>query len=365
MLEQFEGHLQEYWIFWVFGIVFATLLANFIVARIFKNLLKRAEATTNLWDDAFILGVNRPIEVAIWIFGINFAAILMARLTDPGWLDILGKVNQVGLIVMVAWALLRFLKRAEQNVTSPEHMRAPMDQTTALAMGRLLQASVIITAFLTILQSLGYSISGVLAFGGIGGIAIGFAARDSLANFFGALTIYLDKPFSVGDWIRSPDKSIEGTVEDIGWRRTVIRTFDKRPLYVPNSVFNTISVENPSRMINRRIYETIGVRYDDITVVRKIVEEVKQMLLNHKEIDTEQTMIVNFNEFGPSSLDFFIYTFTKTTNWVEFHEVKQDVLLKVADIIQAAGAEIAYPTQTIHLADNELPQTPIDSEKSE
>ena len=116
------------------------------------------------------------------------------------------------------------------------------------AMAKLLRLSVIITAGLVVLQTLGFSISGVLAFGGVGGIAVGFAARDLLANFFGGLMIYLDRPFSVGDWVRSPDRNIEGTVERIGWRLTVIRTFDKRPLYVPNSVFANIAVENPSRM---------------------------------------------------------------------------------------------------------------------
>ena len=91
------------------------------------------------------------------------------------------------------------------------------------------------------MQTLGFSVSGVMAFGGIGGIAIGFAAKDLLANFFGALTIYLDRPFSEGDWIRSPDREIEGIVENIGWRLTVIRSFDKRPIYVPNSVFASIA----------------------------------------------------------------------------------------------------------------------------
>ena len=86
--------------------------------------------------------------------------------------------------------------------------------------------------------------------------------------------IYLDRPFSVGDWIRSPDKEIEGTVEDIGWRLTRIRTFDKRPLYIPNSIFASISVENPSRMSNRRIYEKIGIRYDDVSKMNTIVTEV-------------------------------------------------------------------------------------------
>ena len=115
-----------------------------------------------------------------------------------------------------------------------------IDETTVDAVAKLLRISVIITGVLVALQSLGYSISGVLAFGGVGGIAVGFAARDLLANFFGGLMIYMDRPFNVGEWIRSPDKEIEGTVEKIGWRLTTIRTFDKRPLYVPNSLFNNL-----------------------------------------------------------------------------------------------------------------------------
>jgi MscS family membrane protein len=216
-------------------------------------------------------------------------------------------------------------------------------------LGKLLRLSVIITAVLVAMQTFGYSISGVLAFGGIGGIAVGFAAKDLLANFFGGLMIYLDRPFAVGDWIRSPDKSIEGTVEHIGWRLSRIRTFDKRPLYVPNAIFTQIAVENPSRMLNRRIYETIGIRYDDAGKMATIVERVKSMLKAHPAIDTEQTLIVNFNGFASSSLDFFVYSFTKTTNWVEFHEVKQDILLKILTIIEEQGAECAFPTSTLHL----------------
>jgi MscS family membrane protein len=161
--------------------------------------------------------------------------------------------------------------------------------------------------------------------------------------------IFLDRPFSVGDWIRSPDQEIEGTVEEIGWRLTRIRTFDARPLFVPNSTFATLSVENPSRMLNRRIRETIGVRYDDLGVLPKIVDDVASMLREHPAIDQAKTLMVNFVEFGPSSLDFFIYTFTKTTVWSEFHAIKQDVLFKIADIIVGHGAEIAFPTTTVLL----------------
>ena len=171
-----------------------------------------------------------------------------------------------------------------------------------------------------------------------------------LANFFGGLTIYLDRPFVVGEWIRSPDKDIEGTVEYIGWRHTRVRAFNKNPIYVPNALFTNIVVENPTRMTNRRIKEIIGIRYDDLAQMAPIVADVRAMLQSHPEIDTGQTLIVNFNTFGPSSLDILIYTFTKTKEWVRYHEVKQDVLLKIADIIDRHGAEIAFPTRTLHMA---------------
>ena len=115
-------------------------------------------------------------------------------------------------------------------------------------------------------------------------------------------------------------------------------------------MFTQIVVENPSRMTNRRIYETIGIRYEDAHRMADIVHSVKTMLKEHLEIDSTKTLIVNFNEFAPSSLDFFIYTFTDTTDWVRFHEIKQDVMLKIIGIIDTHGAECAFPTSTIHLA---------------
>ena len=253
-------------------------------------------------------------------------------------------------VAAMAWFVIRFINHIEMSILAN---KKDADKTTVDVISKVLRIIVVVTSFLVALQTLGFSISGVLAFGGVGGIAIGFAAKDLLANFFGGLMIYLDRPFAIGDWVRSPDRNIEGTVEKIGWRLTVIRTFDKRPLFVPNSVFNTIAVENAQRMLNRRIYETVGIRYDDASKMDAIVKNVKEMLSNHPEIDSTKTMIVNFDSFAPSSLDFFIYTFTKTTNWVRFHEIKQDVLLKVLKIIGDEGAECAFPTSTLHLKNGE------------
>jgi MscS family membrane protein len=162
----------------------------------------------------------------------------------------------------------------------------------------------------------------------------------------------------VGEWVRSNDRNIEGTVEEIGWRLTRIRTFDQRPLYVPNGIFTQISVENPSRMTNRRISETIGLRYDDFSKVAIIVRDIKDMLRQHPDIDQNQTLIVNFLQYGHSTLDLMIYTFTKTTVWVDYHAIKQDVLIKIGEIIESHDAEIAFPTQTLHLVEGAREHTP-------
>jgi MscS family membrane protein len=330
------------WVFELFVIVLIALSLGFVLNRMLDKLEVQAAKTKTVWDDALIEACRRPAIWLIWILGINFAAGIAAQKMDSPLQAMIDPINRLALIFLGTIFLTNFIKRAERNLVHPEYMAQPMDATTVRAVGKLLRASVIITGVLIAMQLFGYSISGLLAFGGIGGIAVGFAAKDLLANFFGGLMIYLDRPFSVGEWIRSPDKEIEGTVEDIGWRLTRIRTFDKRPLYIPNSVFASISVENPSRMSNRRIHETVGIRYQDISSMDAIVTQVTAMLMAHPEIDTNQTMIVNFNKFSASSVDFFVYTFTKTTNWVDFHQIKQDVLLRVAEIVAANSAEIAY-----------------------
>ncbi len=331
-------------------IVLITLLCSIIVKFLLSRLLKRLEHTPTPWDNAFVQSLLAPITLLIWVLGLAFASSIIEREMEITALAIIPTLRDACIVIIVAWFAVRFIKNAQKAIIELKQAKgAEIDHTTAEAISKLLRLSVFIIASLVILQTLGYSISGVLAFGGIGGLALGFAAKDLLSNFFGGLMIYLDRPFNVGDWIRSPDRDIEGTVENIGWRQTRIRTFDKRPLHVPNSVFSTIAVENPSRMTHRRIYETIGIRYDDARHISAITHDVKNMLLNHPEIDTTQTMIVNFNHFAPSSLDFFIYTFTKTTDWVKFHEIKHDILLKINDIIEAHGAQTAFPTTTINI----------------
>ncbi len=356
MLESLENWFSRMvgstYVWWleIFVIVLAALLLGYVLNKAILLLQKRAKTTRSVWDDALLEACRKPLVWMVWIVGINFAAGIVARLLESPWGELVEPINRLAVIFLLALFLVNLVQRAERNLTHSEYVAEPMDPTTVHAIGKLVRISVVITAMLIALQTMGYSVSGVLAFGGIGGLALGFAAKDLLANFFGGLMIYLDRPFAVGEWVRSPDKEIEGTVEDIGWRLTRIRTFDQRPLYIPNAVFTSIAVENPSRMSNRRIRETIGIRYQDVAHMDGIVAQVKGMLETHPDIDTQQTLMVNFNQFGPSSLDFFIYTFTRTTDWQQYHQIKQDILLKIADIIAAHGAEIAFPTSTVYLA---------------
>ena len=249
-------------------------------------------------------------------------------------------------VVLVSGTLtaLHYLLLAKQShLTSEQKLPRQVGMLVLTIVGAVVIAMALPVSESTrnqVIALIGVLISGVIA----------FSSTTMVGNLMAGIVLRVNRPFKVGDWIRSPDQEIEGTVEAIGWRLTRIRTFDKRPLYVPNSTFTNISVENPSRMHNRRIYETVGVRYDDAQVVESIVKGVKTMLKNHPEIDHTQTLIVNLNHFGPSSLDIMIYTFTRTVDWVKYHEVKQDILVKVMETIQLHGAEIAYPTSTLHLA---------------
>jgi len=338
-----------------FFVLVLALLVDIIQRKTFRRLSAKATKTKTKWDDAILLSIPKPLSIIIWIASIAFAADIIREALNAKILDAFYPIRNATIITALGYFLILAIGRVEKSFLSEGK---GIDPTTLDALSKLARISVFITAALMILQTLGFSISGVLAFGGIGGVAVGFASKDLLSNFFGGFIIYMDRPFAVGDWVRSPDREIEGTVENIGWRVTRIRTFDKRPLYVPNSVFSHIAVENPSRMSNRRIKETIGIRYDDASKIEIIINQIKEMLKKHSDIDAGKTLIVNFNCFAPSSLDFFIYTFTKTTDWIEFHNVKQDVLLKIIKIVNENGAEFAFPTSTMHLASQEFFNNP-------
>jgi MscS family membrane protein len=307
-----------------------------------------------VWDDAFLIALNKPFKLFIWINAIAISLLIIFKKlnVDSMFIDGLKLIRYISNVLIVLWFLTNFIKQWEVNLfrisISP---KGKIDKTSLRAISQLLRLSVIIITILVLLQAFGIPLSGVIAFGGVSGIAVGFAAKDTLSNFFGGLMIFLDRPFVIGEWIRSPDKDIEGFVEQIGWRLTLIRTFDKRPLYVPNGVFSSISLENASRMQNRRIKTTIGLRYDDSLKIHDIVNDIEDMLKNHPDIDTTLTLFARLTNFGPSALEILLYTFTKSTTLVAFQMVQHDIFLKIIDIVHKKGAQIAFPTTTMHVPD--------------
>lgn len=338
------------WLAQVFLVVLVTVIVNVVLMRVLTVIERAAHHSAARWDDVLVDAARLPLRLCVWIVGLSAAVAILQEVHPSALMALLPEGRRIGFIIAITLFLTRAIKLTEQRLTDPTRVDKPVDETTARAAGKLLRLAVFITAALVALQTLGYSISGVLAFGGIGGIAVGFAAKDLLANFFGGLMIYLDKPFAVGDWVRSPDRTIEGTVEDIGWRLTRIRTFDKRPLYVPNSLFANIAIENPSRMTQRRISENLGVRYEDGARLPRVCERIREMLAAHPGIDPQQSQMVHFTRYADSYLEFMVYCFTKTAAWAEYLKVKEDVLFKIMGIVEEEGADFAFPTQTLHVA---------------
>jgi MscS family membrane protein len=338
------------WVVKTFAIVLAALLLELVYRLFVRHLDRLAGKSRHMWDDAIVYAGKRPVSLLIWWQGLVMAARVVAPHTEVVVFDaeLLAMAQQLGLVVAATWFFFRLTSGFEQAFVEQKRKRDEyVDLTTVTVLGRIVRIAFVLTGVLTALSVLNIPISGFLAAGGVGGIAVGLAARDLLANFFGGFTVFMDRPFSVGDWVRSPDREIEGVVEHIDWRITRIRKFDKRPMYVPNGVFTNITLENPSRMTHRRIAEHIGVRYDDFSVVRKVIEDIRAYVSGHDDLDTTQTTMVNFDRFGASSLDIMLYCFTKTVVWTEYHAVREDVLLGIGEIIESHGAQIAFPTRTL------------------
>lgn len=338
------------------------LLVVLLLSLLVRHLLRRAEriagSTSTVWDDAFIRAARLPLLSLLWVVGLTYAASLArARLGLPVQ-PLITLAQEVGVVLCLAWFLLRLINDASASLVQLQETRGEtVDHTTVDALGKLARIIVALTAGLVILQQLGFSVAGLLAFGGIGGIVVGLAAKDMVANLFGGLTVYLDRPFAVGDSIRSPDKAIEGTVEYIGWRHTRIRTPNKIPLYVPNALFSTIVVENPSRMTHRRLQETVGLRYEDLSRVEAIVTDIRVLLENHPDIDKTQAILVNFDTYGDSALNVSLVAHTRTTAGPAFLLLKQTLLLAVGEIVARHGADFAFPSRTLYMAPQTSDQT--------
>ncbi|MDD2721552.1 MAG: mechanosensitive ion channel family protein [Gallionella sp.] len=337
------------------AVLAATLAAHFVMRLAFRHFSALTAKTSNVWDDALLEAAKRPLPLLIWLTGLFTALQVHYAMTDRELPHLIISLRIILITVCVAWYLFALIRHAAANSVAIQTARGEeVDFTTIHGISKLARIVVVVLTGLVIAQSLGFSISGVLAFGGVGGIAVGFAAKDLLANFFGGLMLHLDRPFKLGDTIRSPDKDIEGRVEYIGWRQTALRGRNMDMIYVPNSLFNAVVLVNLSRRSHRRIEETIGLRYQDMAAVTGICEEMRAMLRARADIDPSRDAIVSFNRYGESSLEIYLLAFTLTTDFAEFNAAKQAILLEVATIVARHGADFPFPTRTLHLADGSL-----------
>jgi MscS family membrane protein len=328
----------------VAALLVLAVFVHIVLSFVLKQIIKHSGSTKTQIDDHLIRAISAPLKVLIWYGWLYFS---LRELTSE--IQSLGQiVSYISItpVFILTWGILRLISSVENFMLES---KGSFDKDSVRLFARLMKILFVFAIILGVAQFYGYAISSILTLGGVGGIIVGFAAKDMLANGFGGLMIQMDKPFSTGDWIRTSDRSIEGVVEKIGWRMTRIRTFSKNPVYVPNGIFATIPIETPSRMTNRQIYEVIGIRYDDIAQMDSIIEKVHELLKNNKHIDHEQAYRVYFDVFNASSLDFVIWAFSSLTDAGEFKKMKGKLLLDIAQIIADHKAEIAYPTQTLHI----------------
>jgi MscS family membrane protein len=348
----------------VFGVLLLALILKKVLAHVFTHILfPFAEKTDSRYDDLFLQGIRKPAELLIVIIGLFIGVQILQLPVEPVDVRRFGYALLKILVTFdVAWFVFNMVSLLEAYLGQwVSRTESTLDDHLLPFVRKSLRVFIILLAVLMAIQNLGYSISGLLASLGIGGLAVALAAKDTLANVFGSIMIIVDRPFHIGDTIRSGD--IEGTVEEVGFRSTKIRTFDKSLISVPNSIITNLAVNNLSRMTLRRIRFSVGVTYATTPAqMRQAVESIRTMLAAHPALDKE-SILVRFTEFGASSLDILIQCFTITTVFAEHLEVREDVCLKVMEILEGMGLEIAFPSRTVYLQGKEADLLPAVGEK--
>ncbi len=331
-------------------ILIVTLIVTLVIHFALRGRYKRESNTRHVWGDAALGALSGPLQGVVWMIGLSIA---IGPLIAGGHMPVLHKTfplaRDVLVIVFVAWFFMRLVRRGEWNLFArAKEQGKEYDPTAADAIGKLVRAVIVIIALLVMVQSLGFSIASLLAFGGVAGIAIGFAAQGLVANLFGGITIFVSRPFKVGEYIIFPASELMGEVQHIGWRATRVMGFNRKPFYVPNSIFNTQTIINHSRMTSRCIEETMYVRLQDIDKVSAIVDEVQHMLEEHPEVEHE-FFAFNFSGYDKHAVKLFLYAFTVGTGYVDFMRIKADLLMKIAASVHEHGAKLAVPVSDVRM----------------
>ena len=335
-------------------VLFITIVLQRVIVRIFRALTQTLTSRTQTQLDDVLLGAaEKPANWLVLVIGILLTINVLNPPVDI--FPIVPLANSGGRIISIAlgiWFLWRMIDgigtyystRAAQSLTALDDQLVPFIVKT-------LKIFLIITGVLVVAQNMGYSISGLIASLGIGGIAVAMAAKDTISNIFGSIMILIDRPFSIGDWIKTSE--FEGVVEEIGFRSTRIRTFSKTLINVPNSMLANMVIDNIDARPKRRVKMRIGITYDTSPAkMKQAVAGIEEILKQHIGVDQEFSL-VKFDEFEDSSLSIFLYYFTKTTHWEEYLQIRQEVNMQIMELLESLKLEFAFPSRTVYLHQEE------------
>lgn len=331
-----------------FGIVLLTLFLRGFLARTLFASLKRIAAKTRFeHDDRFLDALERPASAFILVLGIYLATVTLPLSEE--WEGVAETLFRGISIFIFFWGLFRL---ADVFVDILAKISSGGEADSFRGFGDLVKKSlrvfIIIVGIVMVIDNLGYNIGGILATLGIGGAAFAFAAKDTIANIYGSIALALDRPFQVGDWIQV-GSVVDGDVEEIGLRSTKVRTWPKTVISIPNAVLANEMINNWSRMPKRRIKQVVGVTYETSPETMEQIVEAIRALLREDEGVNQEFILVNWTDFGSSSLDILVYYFTTTTKWLEHMDIRQRINVKIAKAVAAHGSSVAFPTRTLYL----------------
>ncbi len=324
-----------------FLFIFFRKLFTAVVLKAFKLTVSKTKTQI---DDKLLKAIEAPLKFLFIIFGLWFALDILNIETE-----ITKHVIRSLFIYDIFWIAYNSI-----NVFTPEIHKftqkfgKDLYKEFATLFIKSAKAFVFILGIVAVLQEWGINVTALIASLGLGGLAFALAAKDTVANFFGGLTILADRSMKIGEWVKTG--SIEGIVEDIGIRTTKIRTFEKGLITVPNSYIANNPLENFSRRNVRRILAKIGLVYSTKKEqIDNIIKDIRNLLENHPKIATDQTIAVYFDEFADSSLNILIVCYTDTSNWLEWLDIKQDIYYKIMEIVEKNGSSFAFPSRSIYV----------------
>lgn len=313
---------------------------------IFKLLLRMAKNTpTELLSNIFV-AFEGPLR--LFFVGLGFYFSLMYLPLEEKTDELIVQIYRSFIIFLIGYGLYNLAASTSvlfQKISKT--IEIEIDELLLPFLSKLVRIIIIALMISVIAGEWGYDINGFVAGLGLGGLAFALAAKDAIANLFGGVVIITEKPFSIGDWIKTP--SVEGTVEEITFRSTKVRTFAQAVVTVPNATLANEPITNWTKMGKRQITFRLGVTYSTPKEkLERCVKRIEMMLRNHPAIDQE-VIFVRFDQFNDSSLDIFLYFFTKTTVWGEFLEIKENVNFKIMEILEQEGVSVAFPSRSVFL----------------